>query len=223
MPAQQPPGDADESLRDVSITTAIVAGLLDAVPDGLVLLDADGQLVLVNQRIEELFGYGRGELLGRTVELLVPESLRSRHLEHRHGYARQPRLRPMGTGETLHGRRRDGSEFPVDISLSPIGVEDGQWTVAAVRDGTDRLAAERLRRSAVVDEQSRIADEIADSVVRGLFGAGLQLQGLLESTDGRVRDGLWAAIECIDTTIRELRTAIFGSRTRDDGEDPAAG
>ncbi len=210
---QQAQIDLGDSLRDLSRAPMSVAGLLDMVPDGLLLVDPDGQLVLVNQRIEELFGYGRRELLGRPVEMLVPRSLRSCHVDHRREYAQHPRVRPMGTqAAQLYGCRRDGSEFPVEISLSPTTVENEQWTVAVVRDGTERLAAERLRQSVVVAEQTRIADEMADGVVRGLFGAGLQLQSLIDSTDGRVREGLYAAVECIDSTIRELRTAIFGRR-----------
>lgn len=205
-------GVADDrySLRAVATGATIVAQLLDAVPDGLLLLDPDGRLILVNSRIEEMFGFTRGDLLGQPVEMLVPESLRGSHEAHRRDFAARPRLRPMGAAMTLYGRRHDGSEFPVDISLSPVLTDDGQWTVAAVRDATHRHAAEALRHAAVVDEQTRIAGELADSVIRGLFGAGLELQGVIEAADGRVQDRLWGVVERIDATIRELRSVIFG-------------
>jgi signal transduction histidine kinase len=144
--------------------------------------------------------------------MLLPEAFRETHVAHRQDFVAQPRTRPMAAGVSLSGRRRDGSEFAVEISLSPT-TDDAQWTVAGIRDATQRQAIERERRdSAVTNEQSRIAEDLADTVIRGLFGTGLQLQGLLEGANDRVRPGLEAAIDNIDNTIRAVRSAVFGLR-----------
>jgi len=209
--------DPSESLTDVALTATIVVGLLDAAPDGLLLIDAGGRIVLVNTRVEEMFGYSRGDLLGAPVEMLLPDTFRDVHVAHRQRFLEQPRTRPMGAGLSLSGRRHDGSEFAVEISLSALTAADAQWVVAGIRDATERLEIERRRRdSAIVDEQTRIAEDLADTVIHGLFGTGLHLQGLLDVADDRVRPGLEAAVESIDATIHAVRTAIFGLRPRDD-------
>ncbi len=125
----------------------LLAGLLEAAPDAMVCVDADGRIVLVNAQTERLFGYGRDELIGQPVEMLVPDAAREMHPAHRAGYLADPRPRPMGAGMELAGRRRDGSTFPAEISLSAMGTEEGLLVTAAVRDVTERLeiAAERER------------------------------------------------------------------------------
>jgi len=112
--------------------------LLDAAPDGMVITDADGVIRLVNRQAEALFGYRRDELVGRPVELLMPERVRQQHPDHRKGYLAGPAARPMGLGLELSARRKDGSEFPVDISLSSLETENGLLVSAAVRDLTER-------------------------------------------------------------------------------------
>ena len=208
------------SLSDDTIQATIVAGLLDAAPDGLLLVDGSGHIVLANTRVEEMFGYPRSDLLGSPVEMLLPEAFRATHVAHRQQFLDQPKTRPMGAGLSLSGRRADGTEFAVEISLSPLAAHDAQWTVAGIRDATDRVALEQQRRdAAVIDEQSRIAEDLADTVIHGLFGTGLQLQGLLDAADGRVRPGLEQAIENIDQTIRAVRAAVFGLRSPDQKSD----
>ncbi|MGB7134036.1 MAG: PAS domain S-box protein, partial [Acidobacteriaceae bacterium] len=108
--------------------------LLEAAPDAIVEVSADGRIVLVNQIAEEMFGYRREELLGQSVDLLVPDAIRHQHHHYRDSYLDQPRTRPMGSGLDLHARRRDGSLFPVEISLSPIHTDTGVHVTAVIRD-----------------------------------------------------------------------------------------
>jgi PAS domain S-box-containing protein len=120
-------------------------GLLEAAPDAMVCVDGDGRIALVNAQAERLFGYGRDELVGQPVEILVPDAVRAVHPGHRAGYTADPRPRPMGAGMELAGRRRDGSTFPAEISLSAIDTEKGPLVTAAVRDVTERLEVQAER------------------------------------------------------------------------------
>jgi len=126
---------------------ATVVGLLDAAPDGFVAVDNRGRIVLANAQAERLFGYTREELIGQSVEMLVPEGARAIHEAHRARYERNPRRRPMGVGMELLARRRDGSEFPAEISLSAVTTRSGILVAAAIRDVTERNRADAKFRS----------------------------------------------------------------------------
>ena len=129
--------------RDAKLMEERFRDLLESTPDGIVMANATGHIVIANSQAESLFGYSAGQLRGVLVDQLLPERFRHAHVGHRSGYFLQPRKRAMGSGLDLWGRRLDGSEFPIEISLSPLRTEDGRFVMSAVRDITDRKRIER--------------------------------------------------------------------------------
>jgi PAS domain S-box-containing protein len=148
----------NQSLRQAEAAEAQFRGLLEAAPDGIVIVDHTGAIRLVNRMTELLFGYRRDELLGQPVELLIPEHLRDQHVTHRTGYIARPTTRPMGVGLELMGRCKDGREFPVEISLSPMQTGDDLLVTAVIRDISRRRRAERELR----DTAARLARQTAE-------------------------------------------------------------
>jgi PAS domain S-box-containing protein len=128
--------------------------LLESAPDAVVITGSDGRIALVNRKTEELFGYGREQLLGQPIEVLVPQRFRARHSRHRDRYFADPKARPMGADLDLYGVHAEGFEFPVEISLSPLKTETGTIVSAAIRDVTDRKRGEERLQHALANERN---------------------------------------------------------------------
>jgi PAS domain S-box-containing protein len=143
-PGPNPQSAAD---RQQSSLESRFRKLLEAAPDAILEVNAEGQITLLNAAAEQMFGYSRDELLGLNVEHLVPAAMRGGHAQHRASYAAHPNTRPMGTGLVLEGQRKDGSLFPVEISLSPNWIDGSLHVIASVRDITERrLIEDRIRK-----------------------------------------------------------------------------
>lgn len=227
------------SIRDVTGRTIaedahrkseqLFRGLLDSAPDGMVIVDRSGAIQVVNAQTERLFGYTRLELRGRPIELLLPERFRATHVRHRFGYFGHPQARPMGANLDLFGRRKDGSEFPVDISLSPMESEDGTLVIAAVRDVTDRREAKRkLDESAELvqkqrlfarliaaqeEERLRIASDIHDDTIQAMTATSLRIQQLRRHIEDAGQIELLTRLdEAVRESINRLRRLMFDLR-----------
>ena len=139
-----------------------VAALLESASQAIVSVDRDGRIVLANARTEEMFGYARGELLGSTIEMLLPQAVQDAHVEKRAGYFHRPKVRPMGIGMDLSARRKDGSEFPVEVSLSYVETEEGTFAMAFVSDISQRKRLEeQLLHAQKMEAVGRLAGGVA--------------------------------------------------------------
>lgn len=150
----------------------------ESAPDAMIVVNAKEEIILANQQAERVFGYTREEMLGRDHQMLIPAALHERHAVHHSEYLGNPTARLMGTGLELHGVRKDGTEFPAEISLSPIRTREGLVVSSIIRDVTERKRLELARRhEAILKERNRLARDVHDNLAQGLTSIVLQLEG----------------------------------------------
>jgi PAS domain S-box-containing protein len=204
------------SERELGESEERFRGLLESAPDAMVIVDQGGTITLINAGTETVFGYSREELIGRPVEMLVPSQFRDRHVNHRAEFLADPRARFMGTGLELRGRRKDGSEFPVEVSLSPHQAAEGLVILSAIRDITERkeaeaeLAREReereraeetLRQAQKMEVLGQLSGGIAhdfNNMLGVIIGSLEILQQRLPSDDPKLRSPIETAIQAAD-------------------------
>jgi two-component system, sensor histidine kinase len=173
----------------------------DAAPDAMLIVDASGVIQHANRQVSALFGYPHDEVIGRNIEILIPQRFRGQHVEHRGNYIRNMRLRPMGTGLALFGLRRDGSEFAVEISLSPIDEAGGPLVAVAIRDVTDRKRMETELVSA--RQAAEAAREIADQARLTADRANLAKSRFLATASHDLRQPI-QTLALLNGTLRRL-------------------
>lgn len=212
----------------------IFRNLLEAAPDAMVVVDAHGRIIFVNAWTETLFGYAREKILGQTIEILVPSRFRAGHSGHRNAFTATSRVRPMGAGSQLYAQRSDGTEFPVDISLSPLTTEEGMLVLAAIRDVSQRVAmqaqldASRMQvvSSARLSALGMMAGSVAHEINNPLGIIHAYASNLLEkASDGNLSapDAEKVCARIVETTER-IASIVRGLRhiAREGSEDPFA-
>jgi PAS domain S-box-containing protein len=179
--------------------------VLEAIPDAVAAVNQQGIIIQVNAQTEAMFGYTRDELIGQKVEMLVPERHRPQHDGHRAHFHSQPKIRRMGSGLELHGRRRDGSEFPVEISLSPVATGNGLIVLSAIRDVSERKRIEEELRRANAELEIRKTRELRDSQNRLTLIADSSQDAIIgKNLDGIVTHWNKGAEEIYGYTAQEM-------------------
>jgi PAS domain S-box-containing protein len=187
-PPKSPETEPDPTMRPPKWVDLSAQSLLDGAPDPMLVINRRGKIVLVNKQLEIVFGYQQAELLGREMEVLLPERFRGRRLGDRMGFVAHPQVRSMGRGLELCALRKDGTEFPVEISLSPLETEEGTLVTSAIRDITERKLVEASLASvshrlieAQEQERTRIARELHDDIGQRLALLAIELEQLQQN------------------------------------------
>ena len=194
--------------------------LLESAPDAIVIVDGRGRIVLANDQTTAVFGYRPDELAGQLVEMLMPEGVRAAHVGHRADFVAAPSTRPMGERMNLMARRKDGSVFPAEISLSPLDAEEGTLVTAVIRDVTERRRLEderqRLRAEAEADRtRQRMAMDLHDGIIQSIYAVGLNLEAAADDVTANpqeVAGRIDRAIGQLNDTIGDIRSYIMELR-----------
>lgn len=176
---------------DRAVETRLRAAV-ESAPSGLLMTDAEGRIVLVNREVERLFGYAREELLGQPIEVLIPMRFRDRHPGFRHGFRGDPRVRAMGAGRDLNGRRKDGTEVPVEVGLTPVATPEGMFVIGSVVDISARKLAEH--------EQRRFAEQLRQSQKLEAVGT---LAGGIAHDFNNVLSAIMGYAELLDLSLHD--------------------
>ena len=212
-------------LRDSKLIEARFRDLFESTPDAILMANITGRMVLANGHAEKLFGYERRELLGQPVELLLPHRFRQGHVGRRSAYFAHPRARAMGADLELYGLRKDGSEFPVEISLSPLDIGEGAIVMSAIRDITEHKHFEQVRASRerlqVLSrqlmnlqeaERRHIARELHDEIGQALTAVNLNLKALQQPGAATAPAVIQESIGILDHTLRQVRNLALDLR-----------
>ncbi len=179
---------------------------MEAAPTAMIMTDRDGKSVLLNQQAEALFGYRRDELLGKPIEMLIPERFQAQHPQHRTAFLREPRARPMGAGRELYGRRKDGSEVPIEIGINPLATPEGEFVLSSIADITERQRATREREALMTQLEALNADleERVQARTSQLTIALREREVLLQEVHHRVKNNLQVIASLLQMQGRQL-------------------
>lgn len=186
---------------------------LETAPDAMVITDSQGAISMVNDQTERMFGYSERELIGQPVEMLMPERFRAAHLREQPEHTEPPVTRLMGAGQELYGLRKDGFEFPVEVSLSPVETAEGIYISRTIRDVTDRkLLAEQIRWAAILEERSRLARDVHDTLAQGFTGIILNLEAAEQACADlpqEVRERIALARKVARESLNQARRSVL--------------